>query len=102
MPAEDAIYEKGLPTNVDAERFVLGSILLDDSSFLQIAGTIEAERDNIPRALLGWVAGCIMIWSALFTVGNFLYGRMDYAAGLAVVFAASGFTVIRVVSRIWK
>jgi hypothetical protein len=22
--------------------------------------------------LLGWTAGCAMIWSALFTVGNFL------------------------------
>ncbi|HJZ97521.1 MAG TPA: hypothetical protein VKE70_13520, partial [Candidatus Solibacter sp.] len=66
------------------------------------AGAIEAEGDNIPMALLGWVAGCIMIWSALFTVGNYLYGRMDYAAGLAAVFAVSGFTVIRVVSKIWK
>jgi len=35
--------EKGLPTNVDAERFVLGSILLDDSLYVQAAGTIEAE-----------------------------------------------------------
>jgi replicative DNA helicase len=33
--------EKGLPTNVDAERFVLGSILLDDSFFIQAAGTLE-------------------------------------------------------------
>ena len=32
---------------------------------------------NFPLALLGWSAGCIMIWSALFTVGNFLYGRRD-------------------------
>src|SRR5580698_1243224 len=35
--------EKGLPTNVDAERFVLGSILLDDTLYIQAAGTIEAE-----------------------------------------------------------
>ena len=36
--------EKGLPTNVDAERFVLGSILLDDSLYVQAAGTLEAGR----------------------------------------------------------
>jgi Na+/proline symporter len=66
------------------------------------AGSIEGEPDNIPMALVGWISGCIMIWSALFTVGNFLYGRMDYAAGLAVVFAISGFMVIRVVGRLWK
>ena len=33
----------------------------------------EAE-ENIPRALVGWLAGCTMIWSALFATGNFLYG----------------------------
>ncbi|MGA9624414.1 MAG: replicative DNA helicase [Bryobacteraceae bacterium] len=41
MPATSAI-EKGLPTNVDAERFVLGSILLDDALYVQAAGTLEA------------------------------------------------------------
>jgi Na+/proline symporter len=66
------------------------------------AGSIEGESDNIPMSLLGWVAGCVMIWSALFTVGNYLYGRMDYAIGLAVVFVVSGYAVIRVVGRLWK
>jgi replicative DNA helicase len=42
MPAISAI-EKGLPTNVDAERFVLGSILLDDALYIQAAGTLEAD-----------------------------------------------------------
>ncbi len=32
--------EKGLPSNVDAERFILGSILLDDARFIDIAGTL--------------------------------------------------------------
>jgi replicative DNA helicase len=42
MSATSAI-EKGLPTNVDAERFVLGSILLDDTLYVQAAGTLEAD-----------------------------------------------------------
>jgi KaiC/GvpD/RAD55 family RecA-like ATPase len=34
--------EKGLPSNIDAERFVLGSVLLDGSRFDEIAGlTVE-------------------------------------------------------------
>jgi Na+/proline symporter len=66
------------------------------------AGSIEGESDNIPMSLLGWVSGCVMIWSALFAVGNYLYGRMDYAIGLAVVFVVSGYAVIRVVGRLWK
>ena len=43
MAAPETI-EKSLPTNVDAERFVLGSILLDDSLYIQAAGTLEAGR----------------------------------------------------------
>jgi Na+/proline symporter len=66
------------------------------------AGKVETEPDNFPLALVGWIAGCIMIWSALFSVGNFLYGRMEYAAVLAAVFAISGFAVIGVVRKLWN
>ena len=41
--------EKGLPTNVDAERFVLGSILLDDSLYVQAAGTIEPDDFSLEK-----------------------------------------------------
>ena len=48
MPASSPV-EKGLPTNVDAERFVLGSILLDDSFFVQAAGTLEAGDFSLEK-----------------------------------------------------
>jgi replicative DNA helicase len=48
MAATNAI-EKGLPTNVDAERFVLGSILLDDTLYVQAAGTLEAEDFSLEK-----------------------------------------------------
>ena len=41
--------EKGLPTNVDAERFVLGSILLDDSLYVQSAGTLEPDDFSLEK-----------------------------------------------------
>jgi replicative DNA helicase len=41
--------EKGLPTNVDAERFVLGSILLDDSFYIQAAGTLEPADFSLEK-----------------------------------------------------
>src|SRR5579871_1889290 len=41
--------EKGLPTNVDAERFVLGSILLDDSFYVQAAGSLEPEDFSLEK-----------------------------------------------------
>ena len=38
MAASDIALEKGLPANIDAEKFVLGAILLDDTNFIQVAG----------------------------------------------------------------
>lgn len=61
----------------------------------------KATGQNIPLALLGWAAGCTVIWSALFTVGNFLYGRIDYAIALLIVFAISGVALLYVVNRLW-
>jgi replicative DNA helicase len=43
MSATSLALEKGLPSNVDAERFVLGSILLDDSSYLDVAGVLSPD-----------------------------------------------------------
>jgi replicative DNA helicase len=34
---------KGLPANLDAERFVLGSVLLDDTRFISVAAQLEVE-----------------------------------------------------------
>ncbi len=70
------------------------------------AGVSEAEaratHENIPMALLGWVAGCATIWSSLFTVGNFLYGRTDYALMLLAVFVVSGSALLYVINRLWS
>jgi solute:Na+ symporter, SSS family len=57
--------------------------------------------DSLPLALIGWVAGCAMIWSSLFTVGNFLYGRYDYALALGAVFLISGLILLKVVNKLW-
>jgi len=62
----------------------------------------EETVGSFTLALLGWFSGCIMIWSALFTVGNFLYGRTGYALALLAVFAVSAGVLIRVVNRLWK
>jgi solute:Na+ symporter, SSS family len=61
----------------------------------------RATGDNIPLALLGWVAGCTVIWSSLFTVGNLLYGRTGYALGLLAVCVVSGLVLFGVVGRLW-
>jgi replicative DNA helicase len=49
MAAIDIAFEKGLPANLDAERFVLGSIMMDDSSYIQVAGTVEAGDFSLEK-----------------------------------------------------
>ncbi|MFI5179208.1 MAG: sodium:solute symporter family protein [Vicinamibacterales bacterium] len=60
-----------------------------------------ADAGQIPLALVGWVSGCAMIWSALFTTGSLLYGRLGAAALLAFVFAASALALLWVMRRLW-
>ena len=73
----------------------------------QAAGISAAEakefnrNNNIPLALLGWVTGCILIWSALFTVGNFLYGRFGYAFSLLAVAIVCGIVLVQTIRRLW-
>ncbi|HMX28341.1 MAG TPA: Na+:solute symporter, partial [Blastocatellia bacterium] len=70
------------------------------------AGISKAEAaktgESIPLALVGWAAGCAAIWSALFTVGNVLYGRTSTAFLMGVVFVVSGLVLLRVINKLWK
>ena len=70
----------------------------------QLAGDVSgavADADNIPLALLGWVAGCTSIWSALFAEGNYLYGRMPQALLLTAIFLVSTSVLVAVMRRTW-
>jgi replicative DNA helicase len=49
MASPDLAFEKGLPSNPDAERFVLGAILLNDSAYLQVASVLEAEDFSLEK-----------------------------------------------------
>ena len=61
----------------------------------------QAPTENIPMALLGWVAGCTAIWSALFTVGSVLYGRYTPALLTLLVFSVSCAVLVRVTRELW-
>jgi Na+/proline symporter len=61
----------------------------------------SARHENIPLALLGWLAGCVVVWSALFTVGSALYGRWAQTGLLVLTFAISGTVLLRVIRRLW-
>jgi Na+/proline symporter len=66
------------------------------------AGQVSGARDHLGLATLGWVAGCAMIWSSLFAIGNFLYGRAGPAWVLTAIFALSSAAVIYVMNHLWE
>jgi replicative DNA helicase len=49
MATTDLALQKGLPANTDAERFVLGSILLDDVAYVQVASGLDASDFSLEK-----------------------------------------------------
>ncbi|MFN0172682.1 MAG: replicative DNA helicase [Bryobacteraceae bacterium] len=49
MATSTLALEKGLPANLDAERFVLGAILLDDTYFVQAAGVLTVDDFSLEK-----------------------------------------------------
>jgi Na+/proline symporter len=70
------------------------------------AGVSEADAalhgDHMGMATMGWISGVITIWSSLFAIGNFLYGRMNLAWMLTAGFVVSGTVLLIVVNRLWS
>jgi solute:Na+ symporter, SSS family len=67
-----------------------------------VTETQARERhENIPLSLLGWAVGCTVIWSGLFMVGNFLYGRTGAALLLLGTFVVSGTALVVIINRLW-
>lgn len=52
------IDERGLPTNLDAERFVLGSVLLDDGFLHTIRPTVMADEFSVEKHRRIWRRIC--------------------------------------------
>lgn len=49
MALTDLALERGLPVNLDAERYVLGSVLMDDALFVQVAGALQADEFSLEK-----------------------------------------------------
>ncbi len=68
-------------------------------------GVSEAEAaalsDPIGKATAGWISGCLTIWSSLFAIGNFLYGRTGTALILTAIFIVSGLILLWVTNTLW-
>ncbi len=49
MSSPNPTLDKGLPTNLEAERLVLGSIILDDTLYIQAASTLEPDDFSLDK-----------------------------------------------------
>jgi Na+/proline symporter len=64
------------------------------------AGDTRAP-DSLTLSMIGWVAGCVFVYAALFGTGSFLYGRTAQGAVWLALFVVSGVVLLRLLPRIW-
>jgi Na+/proline symporter len=62
------------------------------------SGIGEATRD-LGTNLSSWLIGCVFVYSALFSIGQFCFGRMGPGLFLGLVCAASGVALYRLMPK---
>jgi hypothetical protein len=62
---------------------------------------VGASPDSLAHSLLGWVLGCMFIYSALFGAGSFLYGKTAQGSVWLAAFIISGIGLIRLLPKLW-
>jgi replicative DNA helicase len=49
IPQKDAAFERGLPSNVYAERMVLGTVLMNDERFVDVAAALQPDDFSLDK-----------------------------------------------------
>jgi hypothetical protein len=62
------------------------------------SGVEETTRD-LGTNLLSWLIGCVFVYTALFSIGQFCFGRMGSGIFLGLVCAASGVALYRLMPK---
>jgi hypothetical protein len=63
---------------------------------------LPPSRDSMANSVLGWVLGCLFVYSALFGTGSYIYGRTAQAMMWTVVFVVSAAGLWRLLPKMWK
>ena len=69
---------------------------------VQAEAGVGPSPDSMAGSLLGWVLGCLFVYSALFGTGSFLYGRTAQGMMWLVVFVTTGAGLARLLPRLWE
>jgi Na+/proline symporter len=63
---------------------------------------LPPSTDSMANSVLGWVLGCLFVYSALFGTGSYIYGKTGQAVVFTIVFFVSGAGLWRLLPRMWK
>lgn len=63
---------------------------------------VGPSPDSFSHALLGWILSCALVYSALFGVGSYLYGRTTAAGVFGVVGAISAAGLARLLPSMFR
>jgi len=62
---------------------------------------VTASPDSLAQSLLGWVLGCLAVYSALFGAGSFLYGKTTQGLMWLLLFILSVGGLLWLLPRFW-
>jgi len=62
---------------------------------------LQGSPDSLTLSFIGWVVGCLFVYSALFGAGAYIYGRIHLAVFWTVLFAGSTLALIKIIGKIW-
>ncbi len=68
---------------------------------LRAKGEDVSTEHTLTSSLMAWTLGVTAVWTGLFTVGNFLYGRTTPAVILGVIFVACSIGLTALLRRLW-
>jgi hypothetical protein len=64
----------------------------------KLAGDVPVTRD-LGRNLLSWILGCVLIYSALFSIGKLCFGFYQEGLLLAILAIASALAISRLMPK---
>ncbi len=69
---------------------------------IRLEAGLESSPDSLTLCFAGWVVGCLLVYSALFGTGAYLYGRWSLAIFWTVLFIVSTILLIKIIGKIWQ
>lgn len=69
---------------------------------IRTESAVPASPDSFAHALLGWVLGCLLVYSVLFGTGNFIYHRITAGLIMLIPFTISLTGLIWLLSKMFK